>query len=76
LARRTAIPPWNINSPASSLGEIALQMFHGGTLGSQLDAVEQVRPGGLEIGNFNLDPVGPIAAEANAAPGIHAGSDC
>lgn len=46
-------------------GEITLQMFHGGTLGSQPDAVEQVRLGGLEIGNFNLGPIGPIAAEAN-----------
>ncbi|MEP1208143.1 MAG: TRAP transporter substrate-binding protein [Rhizobiaceae bacterium] len=46
-------------------GEIKLQMFHGGTLGSQPDAIEQVRLGGLEIGNFNLGPIGPIAAEAN-----------
>nr|WP_093155455.1 TRAP transporter substrate-binding protein [Aliiruegeria lutimaris] len=46
-------------------GEITLQMFHGGTLGSQPDAIEQVRLGGLEIGNFNLGPIGPIAAEAN-----------
>ncbi|MEM9427154.1 MAG: TRAP transporter substrate-binding protein [Pseudomonadota bacterium] len=46
-------------------GEITLQMFHGGTLGSQPDAIEQVRLGGLQIGNFNLGPIGPIAAEAN-----------
>ncbi len=46
-------------------GEITLQMFHGGTLGSQPDAVEQVRLGGLEIGNFNLGPIGPIVPEAN-----------
>ena len=46
-------------------GEITLQMFHGGTLGNQPDAIEQVRLGGLEIGNFNLGPVGPIAAAAN-----------
>ena len=46
-------------------GEITLQMFHGGTLGSQPDAIEQVRLGGLEIGNFNLGPVGPIASAAN-----------
>ncbi|MEO0915934.1 MAG: TRAP transporter substrate-binding protein [Pseudomonadota bacterium] len=46
-------------------GEITLQMFHGGTLGSQPDAIEQVRLGGLEIGNFNLGPIGPIAPEAN-----------
>ncbi|MBX2824723.1 MAG: TRAP transporter substrate-binding protein [Gammaproteobacteria bacterium] len=46
-------------------GEIKLKMFHGGTLGSQPDAIEQVRLGGLQIGNFNLGPIGPIAAEAN-----------
>ncbi|MEO0819338.1 MAG: TRAP transporter substrate-binding protein, partial [Pseudomonadota bacterium] len=46
-------------------GEITLQMFHGGTLGSQPDAIEQVRLGALEIGNFNLGPIGPVAAEAN-----------
>ena len=46
-------------------GEITLQMFHGGTLGNQPDAIEQVRLGGLAIGNFNLGPVGPIAAAAN-----------
>jgi len=46
-------------------GEISLQMFHGGTLGSQPDAVEQVRAGALEIGNFNLGPIGPIVPAAN-----------
>lgn len=46
-------------------GEITLTMFHGGTLGSQPDAIEQVRLGGLAVGNFNLGPIGPIAPEAN-----------
>ncbi|AEI92472.1 TRAP transporter substrate-binding protein [Roseobacter litoralis] len=46
-------------------GEYTLQMFHGGTLGSQPDAVEQVRAGALEIGNFNLGPIGPIVPAAN-----------
>lgn len=46
-------------------GEISLQVFHGGTLGSQPDAIEQVRLGALQIGNFNLGPIGPIAPEAN-----------
>ncbi|WP_300015131.1 TRAP transporter substrate-binding protein [uncultured Roseobacter sp.] len=46
-------------------GEITLQMFHGGTLGNQPDGIEQVRIGGLEIGNFNLGPIGPIAPSAN-----------
>lgn len=46
-------------------GEIKLQMFHGGTLGNQPDAIEQVRIGGLQIGNFSLGPIGPIAPAAN-----------
>ncbi|WP_424932816.1 TRAP transporter substrate-binding protein [Amaricoccus macauensis] len=46
-------------------GEVTLQMFHGGTLGSQPDAIEQVRLGGIEVGQFNLGPIGPIAPEAN-----------
>ncbi|MEP5730494.1 MAG: TRAP transporter substrate-binding protein [Sulfitobacter sp.] len=46
-------------------GEVSLQMFHGGTLGSQPDAIEQVRLGGLQIGNFNLGPIGPIVPAAN-----------
>lgn len=46
-------------------GEITLKNFHGGVLGSQPDAIEQVRLGGIEVGNFNLGPIGPIAAEAN-----------
>lgn len=48
-----------------SNGEITLKMFHSGVLGSQPDAIEQVRIGGLAIGNFNLGPIGPIAPEAN-----------
>lgn len=46
-------------------GKITLKMFHSGVLGSQPDAIEQVRIGALEIGNFNLGPIGPIAPEAN-----------
>lgn len=46
-------------------GNITIKNFHGGVLGSQPDAIEQVRIGALEIGNFNLGPIGPIAPEAN-----------
>jgi len=46
-------------------GEINLQVFHGGVLGSQPDALEQVRLGAIEIGNFNLGPIGPMVKEAN-----------
>ncbi len=72
---------WNIHKPdypntvamdkfaeilkEKSGGAITLKMFHSGTLGTQPDAIEQVRIGGLEIGNFNLGPIGPVAPEAN-----------
>ena len=46
-------------------GKLSVKMYHSGTLGSQPDAIEQVRLGGLEIGNFNLGPLGPIVPEAN-----------
>ncbi|MEO0679106.1 MAG: TRAP transporter substrate-binding protein [Pseudomonadota bacterium] len=46
-------------------GEITLEVFHGGVLGSQPDALEQVRIGAIEIGNFNLGPIGPMVKEAN-----------
>ena len=46
-------------------GEIKLQVFHGGVLGSQPDALEQVRIGAIEVGNFNLGPIGPMVKEAN-----------
>ncbi len=46
-------------------GEITVDVFHGGVLGSQPDALEQVRIGAIEIGNFNLGPIGPMVKEAN-----------
>lgn len=46
-------------------GKMKLKMYHAGTLGSQPDAIEQVRMGGLEIANFSLGPIGPIVPEAN-----------
>jgi tripartite ATP-independent transporter DctP family solute receptor len=46
-------------------GKLQLKMYHAGTLGSQPDAIEQVRMGGLEIANFSLGPLGPIVPEAN-----------
>lgn len=45
--------------------DLNLQPFHGGVLGSQPDAIEQVRNGALEFGNFNLGPMGPIIAATN-----------
>jgi len=46
-------------------GEITIDVFHGGVLGSQPDALEQVRIGAIEVGNFSLGPIGPMVKEAN-----------
>lgn len=46
-------------------GDITLEVFHGGVLGSQPDALEQVQLGAIDIGNFNLGPIGPLVKEAN-----------
>ena len=50
---------------AKSGGKMKLKMYHAGTLGSQPDAIEQVRLGGLEVANFSLGPLGPVVPEAN-----------
>ena len=46
-------------------GEVSVEVFHGGVLGSQPDALEQVQLGAIDAGNFNLGPIGPIVKEAN-----------
>ncbi|MFC1489049.1 TRAP transporter substrate-binding protein [Thermodesulfobacteriota bacterium] len=46
-------------------GKMKLKMYHAGTLGSQPDAIEQVRLGGLEVANFSLGPMGAVVTEAN-----------
>ncbi len=46
-------------------GDVTVDVFHGGVLGNQPDALEQVRIGAIEVGNFNLGPIGPMVKEAN-----------
>ncbi|PLS19866.1 TRAP transporter substrate-binding protein [Neptunicoccus cionae] len=50
---------------AGTDGKVTVDVFHGGVLGSQPDALEQVRIGAIEVGNFNLGPIGPMVKEAN-----------
>ncbi len=47
-------------------GEITVQLFNGGVLGSQPDAIEQVRLGALDVGQFNLGPMGTSVPATNA----------
>ena len=46
-------------------GEITVKLFHNGVLGNQPDAIEQVRLGILDMGQFNLGPMGPSIPETN-----------
>ena len=48
-----------------SEGKLTLKNFHNGVLGSQPDAIEQLRIGGLQVASFSLGPIGPIVPEAN-----------
>ena len=45
--------------------DLTLEVFHGGVLGDQPDAIEQVRNGALQFANFNLGPMGPIIPTTN-----------
>ncbi|WP_380057761.1 TRAP transporter substrate-binding protein [Falsihalocynthiibacter sp. SS001] len=46
-------------------GEITGKVYHGGVLGSQPDAIEQLRLGALDFGVFSLGPMGQAVPEAN-----------
>lgn len=46
-------------------GAIGGKVFHGGVLGSQPDAIEQLRLGALDFGVFSLGPMGQSVPEAN-----------
>ena len=46
-------------------GELTVKLFNGGVLGSQPDAIEQLRLGALDVGQFNLGPMGTSVPAAN-----------
>jgi tripartite ATP-independent transporter DctP family solute receptor len=46
-------------------GELTAKIFHSGVLGSQPDAIEQLRLGVIDFGVFNLGPMGQAVPEAN-----------
>ncbi|QDY70877.1 TRAP transporter substrate-binding protein [Qingshengfaniella alkalisoli] len=46
-------------------GRVEPEVFHNGVLGSQPDAIEQVRNGGLDFANFNMGPMGEIVPATN-----------
>lgn len=46
-------------------GRVTGKVFHGGVLGSQPDAIEQVRLGAIDFAEFNLGPMGQVVPETN-----------
>lgn len=46
-------------------GEVTGTIFHNGVLGSQPDAIEQIRLGVIDFGEFSLGPMGTSVPEAN-----------
>ncbi len=46
-------------------GEIGGKVFHAGVLGSQPDAIEQLRLGIIDFGVFSMGPMGQAVPEAN-----------
>ena len=46
-------------------GEITGQIYHNGVLGSQPDAIEQIRLGIIDFGEFSLGPMGQSIPETN-----------
>lgn len=46
-------------------GALGGKVYHGGVLGSQPDAIEQVRLGAIDFGVFSLGPMGQVVPEAN-----------
>lgn len=58
-------------------GRVGGKIFHGGVLGSQPDAIEQVRLGAIDFGVFSLGPMGQAVPETNVVslPFIFKGID-
>ncbi len=46
-------------------GELKIKVYHGGVLGSQPDAIEQIRLGAIDFGQFSLGPMGQSIPETN-----------
>ncbi|SMF76023.1 tripartite ATP-independent transporter solute receptor, DctP family [Tistlia consotensis] len=46
-------------------GRITAKTYHSGVLGTQPDAIEQVRLGGIDFGEFNLGPMGQVVPTAD-----------
>ncbi|MFD0915206.1 TRAP transporter substrate-binding protein [Pseudahrensia aquimaris] len=53
------------DAEAATEGRVKMQVFNGGVLGSQPDAIEQIQAGAIDFANFNMGPMGPIVPLTN-----------
>ncbi|MEQ5872525.1 TRAP transporter substrate-binding protein [Sagittula sp. NFXS13] len=61
----TALESFAEDVAAMTDGEIEPQVYPGGVLGAQPDAIEQLRAGAIAVGNFNMGPMGEIVPATN-----------
>ena len=61
----TALESFAEDVAAATEGRIEPQVYPGGVLGAQPDAIEQVRAGAIAVGNFNMGPMGEIVPATN-----------
>ena len=54
-----------VEEVSEKTGEISGKVYHNGVLGSQPDAIEQLRLGALDFGVFSLGPMGQVVPETN-----------
>lgn len=52
---------------AGTEGRIGADVFHGGVLGNQSDAIDQLRLGAIQFGNFNVGPLGRVVPATSVA---------
>lgn len=62
---------------AATEGRVKAEVFNGGVLGSQPDAIAQIQVGAVDFANFNMGPMGPIVPLTNvlSLPFLFSGVD-
>ena len=73
----TALEQFVKDVNATTGDRINSQVFNGGVLGDQPDAIEQVRAGALDFADFSMGPMGPIIPATNvlSLPYLFKGED-
>ena len=61
----TALEQFTKDVAKATDGRVKAQVFNGGVLGSQPDAIEQLQAGAIQFANFNMGPMGPVVPLTN-----------